>query len=204
MLRDQLSFYKNPVKKIHDLIECKNLYLIRRGLYFNLKSEALKMSQLEIWAQKIYSPSYISCEWALQYYGLLTDRVMVITSVCLLKSVNYKTPVRSFSFEHITKKRYPVGYRLEKSFFIARSEKALLDYINLRIDQVKWSSSNDIAEFLEDDVRLKTRALVKMADPNFKLEPYFKAVQQSLESFGFKVEIDSVEKTENRKIESAF
>lgn len=42
------------------------------------------------------------------------------------------------------------------------------------------------------------------ADPGFKLEPYFKFVQQSLESFGFETEIGAVEKADDRKIESAF
>lgn len=163
LLRDQFGHYKNPVKKIHDLIERKSLHLLRRGQYLNLKSEALKLSQVETWAQQMYSPSYISCEWALQYYGLLTDRVTTITSVCLLKTVKFKTPVGNFSFEHIHKKRYPVGYKLEKTFFIARAEKALLDFINLRVNKVKWSSAEDIAEFLEDDLRLKTKALIKMA-----------------------------------------
>ncbi len=162
LLRDQFKHYKNPVKKIHDLIERKYLYLLRRGLYVNIKSEVLKLSEVETWAQKIYSPSYISCEWALQYYGLLTDRVTTITSVCLLKSVKFKSPVGNFSFDHLAKKRYPVGYKLERNFFIARPEKALLDYINLRVGKVKWSSSEDIAEFLEEDVRLKTKALIKM------------------------------------------
>lgn len=161
-LRDQLNSYKNPVKKIHDLIERKYLYLLRRGLYLNLKSEAFKKSEVEAWAQAMYAPSYISCEWALQHYGLLTDRVETVTSVCLRKTVKFKTPVGSFSFEHLAKKRYPIGYKLEKSFFIARPEKALLDYINLRIGKVKWTSSEDIAEFLQDDVRLKTKALINM------------------------------------------
>lgn len=162
LLRDQFNNYKNPVKKIHDLIEHKYLYLLRRGLYLNLKSEALKLSAVETWAQGMYSPSYISCEWALQHYGLLTDRVTTITSVCLLKTVKFQTPVGNFSFEHISQKRYPVGYRLEKNFFIARPEKALLDYINLRIDKIKWSNTDDIAEFLDEDVRLKTKNLIKM------------------------------------------
>lgn len=162
LLRDQFGHYKNPVKKIHDLIGRKYLYLLRRGLYLNLKSEAFKMSQVETWAQAMYSPSYISCEWALQHYGLLIDRVTTITSVCLLKSAKFNTPVGNFTFEHITKKRYPIGYKLEQSFFIARPEKALLDYINLRIGKVQWSSAKDITEFLEEDIRLKTKAFVKL------------------------------------------
>lgn len=41
-------------------------------------------------------------------------------------------------------------------------------------------------------------------NPNFKLKPYFSSIQQALESFGFSVEIESVDKPPERKIESAF
>lgn len=40
--------------------------------------------------------------------------------------------------------------------------------------------------------------------PEFKLEPYFKHVLQSLEAFGFETQIEAVEKDEDRKVESAF
>lgn len=39
---------------------------------------------------------------------------------------------------------------------------------------------------------------------DFRLEHYFKSVQQNLESFGFEAEIDPVEKDQDRKVESAF
>lgn len=41
-------------------------------------------------------------------------------------------------------------------------------------------------------------------DPHFKLKPYFAIVKQTLESFGFEVNIEEVTKLENRKVESAF
>lgn len=40
--------------------------------------------------------------------------------------------------------------------------------------------------------------------PDFKLKPYFSRVESSLASFGFDVQIDEVEKSENRTVESAF
>lgn len=41
-------------------------------------------------------------------------------------------------------------------------------------------------------------------EPSFKLDPYFKSVQQSLASFGFETEIEAIEKSDDRKVESAF
>ncbi len=40
--------------------------------------------------------------------------------------------------------------------------------------------------------------------PDFKLKPYFSAIKQALESFGFSVEIETANKPPERKIESAF
>lgn len=41
-------------------------------------------------------------------------------------------------------------------------------------------------------------------DPNFSLTPYFSAVEKELESYGFQVKIDSVDKKNKTDVESAF
>lgn len=159
--------YKNPTKKIFEIKEKGYLVPIKRGQYFNLKSADFKELQVEPLANSLYFPSYVSAEWALQYYGLLTEGVRVVTSVTPRRSKEFKTPVGIFSFEHISKKRYPHGYSLQSfgdvEFFLASVEKALLDYINLRIGSVSWKTKNDIEEFLVEDVRIDTAELLKMA-----------------------------------------
>ncbi|MGK5083356.1 nucleotidyl transferase AbiEii/AbiGii toxin family protein [Bdellovibrionota bacterium FG-1] len=58
---------------------------------------------------------------------------------------------------------------------------------------------HDLPRFSEDlDFTLFQR------DPNFKLKPYFSAVEQALDSFGFSVTIEEVKKLEDRTVESAF
>ena len=167
LLKDRFSAYQNPTKKIFDLLKKQYLVSIKRGTYFNMKSKEWEALQMEVVANALYQPSYISAEWALQYYGLLLDRVYTVTSVTTRRSKQFSTPAGEFSYDHIPKKRYPVGYTLQSEktqagFFIARPEKALVDYVNLRAKDLQLSRKEDIPEFLENDLRLDLSAFLKM------------------------------------------
>lgn len=159
LLVDSFSNFKSPKKKIFDLKKKGYLKQIKRGQYFNLKSKLLESTPYEVIANSLYFPSYISMEWALQFYGLIMDRVNAITSVTLLRSKDFKTPYGLFSYKHLTKKRYPFGYvtniiKAGDSFFIARPEKALIDYVNIKAKDLVVKTDEDIQDFLESDLRL--------------------------------------------------
>ena len=64
--------YKN--NKISRLIKDNKLYKVVNGLY-----ETEKNTPGYLLAGSIYGPSYISFEYALQEYGLIPERVTVIT-----------------------------------------------------------------------------------------------------------------------------
>lgn len=167
LLEDCFSNFRNPKKKIFDLKKKNYLYQIKRGLYFNLKSKQIESTPYEIIANSIYYPSYISMEWALQHYGLIMDRVNTVTSVTLKRSKDFNTPYSPFSFKHISKNRYPTGYVTKTNnagdnFFIARPEKALVDYINIKAKNLKISTPNDIEQFLQDDLRLDLKEFLNV------------------------------------------
>jgi hypothetical protein len=158
-LEDCFSNYKSPKKKIFDLKKKGYLRQIRRGQYFNLKSKFLNSTPYEIIANTLYFPSYISMEWALQFYGLIMDRVSTVTSVTLHPSKEFNTPYAPYSYRHISKNRYPVGYLTKtnadgESFLIARPEKALLDYVSIKAKDLIVKNEEDIKEFLINDLRL--------------------------------------------------
>lgn len=89
-------------------------------------------------ANRIYSPSYISFETALSYYGLIPESVYGITSVSVRRTYRFKTKVADFSYKAIRPRLF-FGYEIMKYngkyFKIASIEKALLDYfyINSKI-----------------------------------------------------------------------
>ena len=99
------------------------------------------------------------------------DRVNTVTSVTLKKSKDFKTPYAPFSFKHISKNRYPTGYITKTnnagdSFLIARPEKALVDYINIKAKNLKITAADNIKDFLENDLRLDLEEFFKVTDTN--------------------------------------
>lgn len=87
-------------------------------------------------ANKIYSPSYISLEFALSYHGVIPETVYKITSVTTKATRQFETLGKIFSFRKIKKAAY-TGYTVQKqngiSFYIADAEKAFVDANYLRL-----------------------------------------------------------------------
>lgn len=112
------SFYKllQRLEKSH-VIE-----RIAQGKYQFLLKEA---DDFEL-ANFLATPSYISLESALSFYGILSQFPYSLTSVTPLKSrkVIYKN--KEYEFAHLEKK-YFWGFVRKNNFLMASPEKALLD-----------------------------------------------------------------------------
>lgn len=89
---------------------------------------------LLIISNRIYSPSYISLQWALSYYRLIPEGVYTITAISSLKTQHFNTPIGAFSYRHL-KPSLMFGYRLIRhenaTYKIAEPEKLILDYLYL-------------------------------------------------------------------------
>lgn len=107
---------------------------LKRGLY--AFPDALP-SDLYI-ANKLYSPSYISLEFALAYHGVIPEIVYEITSVTTKATRRFevKTLGKVFSYRKIKKAAY-TGYTIQKlqgvGFNIADAEKAFVDINYFRL-----------------------------------------------------------------------
>ncbi len=81
-------------------------------------------------ANKLYAPSYISCEFALSYHGIIPETVYEITSVSTKATRRFETQGKIYSYRRIKKNAF-TGYFVVKqqgfSFLIADPEKALVD-----------------------------------------------------------------------------
>jgi predicted transcriptional regulator of viral defense system len=106
---------------------------IRRSFYMFADME-LNEDALFFIANKIYSPSYVSCESALSFYGLIPEGVYSVTSLSTKKTEKWKTPISEFTYRHIKPELF-FGYRLAEfrgqKYKIAEKEKAVLDYLYL-------------------------------------------------------------------------
>jgi len=98
-------------------------------------------------ANKLYSPSYISLEFALSYYGIIPETVYEITSVTTKATRRFETLGKAFSYRKIKKIAY-TGYEIQKqqglSFYIADAEKSFVDanYLRLKNKQKPISRFN--------------------------------------------------------------
>jgi hypothetical protein len=123
------------------------LYQLRRGLYALAPPfQKIKPHPFLI-ANRMVRGSYVSCQSALGYYGLIPEYVPVITSVSAARPGRWQTPLGDFEFRHLSANLLR-GYRLldlgeGQKAFIATPEKALLDLIHLH-------PGADAPEYLEE------------------------------------------------------
>jgi len=117
----------NTLYKITEgLIKGGILKKIAKGKYclsFN------KPDELQI-ANFLYSPSYISFESALNFYGILIQASYPITSATPLRAFRTTVDEREFTYSHLGPGLY-FGYVKKNDIFIASPEKALADELYL-------------------------------------------------------------------------
>lgn len=152
-------------------------YHLKSGLFIKLKNGlyALRIrppSEFEI-ANRVYSPSYVSLEYAMMYHGIIPESVYSITSVTTKPTREFIINNLSYTFSKIKKNAFS-GY-LRKSLdgnivLIAEPEKALVDYlyfvdlgkklVNDRLDVSKLSKS----KLIKYAKLFKRNSLVKLVN----------------------------------------
>lgn len=106
---------------------------LKRGLY-TLNDEDRKVGLSKgFLANLLYSPSYISLEFALAYYDLIPEAVYSVTSLTTKKTQEFSNMYGRFYYRNIKKTAF-TGFVSEKDefgfdFLIALPEKAIVDYL---------------------------------------------------------------------------
>ncbi|MEI8365351.1 MAG: hypothetical protein WCF65_02940 [Parachlamydiaceae bacterium] len=160
-----LSQYKSPRSKVTHLLRSGEVIRVKKGLYVFGEKQRRSMLSLEILANQIYGPSYVSCEYALAFYGLIPEHVVEVTSVTTKKKKNYETPICRFSYAPIPARLFSTGFTLlqvddNKSALIATPEKALADLLYIR--RIKIKTPSDLEALLFEDLRLDPTGVKKM------------------------------------------
>lgn len=100
--------------------------------YYIFSDIALDENTLFEIANRIYSPSYLSLEMALSYYGFIPEAVYGITSVTTRVTRTFTRETGTFIYRSITPRLF-FGYDIieygEKHFNLASPEKATLDFL---------------------------------------------------------------------------
>lgn len=115
---------RNLENTIQKLITSNVLTQIEKGKYFKTNNVPLDFEM----ANFLYTPSYISLETALNYYGVLSQFPHEITSISTKKAIQKEISGKSFSYSRIKKEIF-TGYQKIDGILIASASKAFFDYL---------------------------------------------------------------------------
>jgi len=111
-------------------VRAGKLIQIRRGWYLIAEPFRSRRIPPEVVANRVISPSYLSMEWALSFYGLIPEETPNLTSVTSARAKDFRAVQRLFIYRHI-KSEYFTGYSKTKlkdyEIVLASPEKALWD-----------------------------------------------------------------------------
>lgn len=167
LLMDVLKDYSKPRDAVSRLLQDQSIIRVKKGYYVFGKRYQTKPICLETTANLIYGPSYISLESALSYYGLIPERVTIITSMTPLRSKRFVTPIGIFEYEHLHPSKVSIGVTLKEvdaqhKIIIATPEKALADriapYKNIK-------TAKDVRIYVCEGLRIEEEALVQFRLP---------------------------------------
>jgi len=166
-----LSHLSKPRDKINKLLARGDIVRIRKGLYVFGRSYRRDPLSLELLANLIYGPSYISLEYALSYHGLIPERVSTVTSVAWGRSREFDTPVGTFTYRGLPPPCYAVGADLVESpagcFLIACADKALADKV-WTDKRFSGTRRADFRPYLEEDLRIDLAHLARLDRSRFQ------------------------------------
>jgi predicted transcriptional regulator of viral defense system len=144
---------------------------VTRGVYFNRLREG--DPSVEEVACFLRTPSYISCEWALNRHGLILQSPVVCTVLTLDTAVGAARNIRiggiTIEFSRIAPRLFN-GFETRDGFNMALPEKALLDTIYLRqhipfadeldLDNIQKDKLMSLSELFPAIVRKRLEAML--------------------------------------------
>ena len=119
---------------------------VKRGLYC---FDAESIEEFEL-ANKLYQPSYVSLEAALNYYGIIPDIPQSVTSITTTTTKKIENQFGTFLYLKMKQELF-WGYESvktsnESAFLIADRQKALLDFFYIRkirqIEELRLDTSS--------------------------------------------------------------
>ena len=167
VLASYLADFKAPTQKVAEMEKAGEIVRLKRGLF--VKSATSR--NLFLIANHIYSPSYVSRESVLRYYGLIPEHVFATTSVSLNRSRTFENSLGRFSYDLLPLDYYCKGIDLHEEngvcWQMATPEKALADLIVLSAG-VRLRYRSETVSYLEDFLRVDMDEFVKLKPERFE------------------------------------
>lgn len=166
VLRAIYSNYSFPRNKIAGLEQNGSLIRLKRGSYVVSPNYSKQLLSVELIANHLYGPSYVSMETALRFHGLIPEQVYAIRSMTVKRAKIFENSIGRFEYVTVPETYYPVGIMQQLvhenySFLIASPEKALCDMI-VASPGLRFQSEKALKSYLEEDLRFDMSALDKM------------------------------------------
>ena len=163
-LMTTLQKWAAPRNVVSRLVKKGELVRIKKGIYIFGSDFAKRPYSLEILANKIYGPSYISQEYALSYWGIIPEKVKVVTSMTTGKNKDFSTPVGRFVYQSLDFHSFSIGVTYIKigntGALIATPEKALIDLLTSRKE--KEHNADLLLRILFEDFRIEPEVFYGM------------------------------------------
>lgn len=171
ILKSLFPDHKSVHNKISELEKSGTLIRLKKGMYVVSPKESGKLLSVELIANHLYGPSYVSMESALRYYGLIPESVYTIQSMTTKHSRVFQNSLGKFDYTQCAREYFPIGIRQElkdnRSFLIACPEKALCDLI-IHTPNLNLRFQKDMFTYLKDDLRLDMEAFYQMSGRVFE------------------------------------
>ncbi len=115
-----------------------NIIALKKGVYVlkeKWERETNKDDYLEYISNQLYQPSYLSGEYVMNKYGLLTEAVYGITSMTTKTTKEYTNSLGNFRYSSLSPALF-WGFEIKKkssfSVLVAKKSKAVFDFLYLR------------------------------------------------------------------------
>lgn len=142
--------YESLSQNINRWIMNGILIQLKKGLYVTssyYKANRNNKVYAEFIANKLRIPSYLSLEYVLQKYSVLSESVFTITSITAKTGRSYRNSLGNYTYRNIKKELFSGFDITEKNGFIIREAtmaKALFDWLYLRLLRIKDINSDII------------------------------------------------------------
>jgi len=165
-LMNALQGYARPRDRVTALLRQGAIIRVKKGLYVFGAEVRRGPFSLEILANTIYGPSYLSRQYVLAHYGLIPEGVTEITSVSLTRAKRFETPVGRFSYRTVPESAFGIGVDqvdIERGAFclMATREEALADTLYLT-RELRLTRARDMRNYLTNFLRIDEEALAAL------------------------------------------
>lgn len=165
VLRSVFPDHKSVHNKISELEKSGTIIRLKRGMYVVSPEESGKLLSLELIANHLHGPSYVSMESALRHYGVIPESVYTVRSMTTKYAREFKNSLGKFEYTQCPKEYFSIGVRQEiedkTSFLIASPEKALCDLI-IYTQNLNLRFQKEVLTYLEEYLRLDMSTFYEM------------------------------------------